>query len=723
MTIRRSSRRRGRFALGAGAFAVVAAAVALIGGGATPARGAGPSCPWMNTRLAAAQRAQMLLNAMTIDQKVQMVAGGGKSVGKSVGAISAIPSLCIPALGLSDGAAGLGNGNTGVTAFPAPLARAASFDTATEQQFGVALGQEFWSKGDNIWLAPNVNIGRYPLNGRNFEAYGEDPFLSGQMAVKAIVGAQSQHVIATVKHYILNESETNRNYESSNVDDRTFHEIYLAPFEAAVKQGHVGSVMCSYNRVDEIYSCANKTTETDVLKNLLGFDGFVMSDWFFAAHTVTDANAGLDMEMPNPVAFATIKEAVETGVVPQSRLDNMVYRTLFSMFRIGLFDHPVPTPAADVSTDAHKALALKIAEDGSVLLKNVNGQLPLQRHGLKIAVIGDVGPGGTANVCTGGGSAVVDCTPVDPLTAIQQRAAQNGDTVTFDNGSDTATAAATAAAADVAVVFGYYTEAEGSNRATLGLDGNGDTLIADVAAANPHTVAVLMTGGPTTMPWLSQVSAVLEAWYPGVEMGNAIAALLFGDANPSGRLPETFPRSTADLPTAGSATQQNDESPELDYTEGLKVGYRWYDSQRIAPLFPFGFGLSYTTFTYSGLQLQNTDNGVNVVFTVTNTGNRKGTDVPQVYVTDPASAGEPSQQLKGFARVTLTPGSSTTVSIPLDARSFSFWSTTSQSWVAAPGCYSIGVGNQSRHVTLRAPAGIFTACNGNELTGIENAIR
>jgi beta-glucosidase len=674
----------------------------------------------MNTQLGSAQRAQMLLNAMTIDQEVQMVAGGGQSVGTSVGAISAIPSLCVPALGLSHGAAGLGNGNTGVTAFPAPIGRAASFDTATEQQFGVALGDEFTGKGDNIWLAPNVNIGRYPLNGRNFEAYGEDPFLSGQMAASAITGAQSRHVIATVKHYILNESETNRNYESSNADDRTLHEIYLAPFEAAVKQGHVGSVMCSYNRVNEIYSCANPTTQNDILKGELGFDGFVMSDWVFAAHTVTDASAGLDMEMPEPVAFATIKEAVMTGVVSQARLDNMVYRILFSMFRIGLFDHPVSQPADDVSTDAHRALALKIAEDGSVLLKNANGQLPLTKSGLKIAVIGDVGPGGAANVCTGGGSAVVNCTPVDPLTAIQQRAQKAGDTVVFDNGSDPTTAATTASHADVAIVFGYYTEAEGSNRQNLDLDSSGDTLIADVAAAQPHTVAVLETGGPTLMPWLGQVNAVLEAWYPGVEMGNAIAALLFGDANPSGHLPETFPRSTADLPTARSPTQQNDTSPELDYTEGLDVSYRWYDAQGLATLFPFGFGLSYTTFSFSGLKLVNTDSGANVVFTVSNTGKRAGADVAQVYVGMPAASAEPPRQLKGFARVSLAPGASKTVTVPLDKRSFAYWSSGSQSWTVAPGCYSINVGDSSRHLPLHQPGGVFVSCHGTELTGIEH---
>jgi beta-glucosidase len=505
----------GRMYLAAAACAAAAVSAGFLGS-ATPA-GAGPaSCPWTNTKLSPQQRAQMLVAAMTIDQKIAMVHGtsdpGTATGGTGAGSVPAIPGLCIPALGLADGAGGLGNSNTGVTAFPAPIAQAAAFDTTQQQAFGRALGQEFVGKAENDWLAPNVNIARYPLNGRNFEAYGEDPYLSGQTAVAGIEGVQSQHVIATVKHFMANNSETNRNYESSNIDDRTMHEIYLPAFEAAVTQGHVGSVMCAYNRVTDIYACSNAHIQQDILEHQFGFDGFIVSDWFFAAHAVTDANAGLDMAMPSQAQFETLKEAVETGVVPESRLDDMVYRIVYTMFRLGLFDHPLPAPAANVSTPAHQALALQMAEEGTVLLKDDGGLLPLTATHETIAVIGDVGPSGSANVCTGGGSAAVTCTPADPLTAIEARAAKNGDTVVFDNGSDPATAAATAAKADVAIVFGYYTEAEGSNRSTLALDGNGDTLIADVAAANPHTIAVLETGGPTLMPWRPCSRPGIRAW-------------------------------------------------------------------------------------------------------------------------------------------------------------------------------------------------------------------
>jgi beta-glucosidase len=680
------------------------ASVAALSGHAASARSTA-SCPWMNTALSPADRAHMLVAAMTLDQKISMVVGTGypgTGPGKGAGSVGAIPELCVPRLGLADGAGGLGNGNTGVTAWPAPIGQAAAFDRATQNAFGKSLGQEFVQKGENVWLAPNVNMARYPLNGRTFEAYGEDPYLSGQTAAAGIQGIQSQHVIATPKHYLANNSETNRNYESSNIDERTMREIYLPAFETAVTQGGAGSVMCAYNRVNQLYACENHTVLTDVLKGDFGFKGFVMSDWFFAAHEVNAANDGLDMEMPYPFAFATLKDAVLLGVVPESRLNDMVYRIVFSMFRIGLFDNPVLTPIDNVSTPEHRALERKMAEDGTVLLKNAGSLLPLTGKDQTIAVIGDVGPDGAANVCSGGGSAAVDCsTSVPALDGIRARAAKNGDTVLFDDGSDPATAAATAARAKVAIVFGYYTESEGVNRSSLSLDGNGDELISSVAAANPKTVVVLETGGPATMPWLDNVSAVLEAWYPGTELGTAIAAVLFGDANPSGHLPITFPVSEADLPTAASPDRQNDFSPELNYSEKLEMGYRWYDAEGIEPLFPFGYGLSYTTFQFSGLTVTgNPRDGATVKFTVKNTGRRAGAEVAQVYVGFPSSAGEPPRQLKGFQRVVLGPGKSAKVTIALDRRAFSYWDPGFRTWLVAPGCYTVSVGDSSRSLPL-----------------------
>src|SRR3954469_23971669 len=343
-------------------------AVALTGAAATaqaPVAHAA-DCPWMNARMPAEQRAHLLLGALTLDQKVALVHGGGTSVGKGAGSISAIPELCVPALGLADGAAGLGNGNTGVTAFPAPIAQAAAFDPAQQETFGHALGDEFVAKGENDWLAPHVNPSRYPKNSRNLEADGEGPYLAGQTAAPGIRGVQSRNVIGTVKHYIGNESETNRNYESAEIDDRTLHEMYLPGFEAAVRQGDVGSVMCAYNRVNGPYACGSSHVLQDVLKSELGFKGFVVSDWVFAAQSVTYANDGLDMEMPFPIAFAGLSQAVQAGIVPVARLNDMVFPILFPQFRLGLFDHPVAKPAASVSTTPHRRLARSMAADGSV---------------------------------------------------------------------------------------------------------------------------------------------------------------------------------------------------------------------------------------------------------------------------------------------------------------------------------------------------------------------
>ena len=397
--------------------------------------------------------------------------------------------------------------------------------------------------------------------------------------------------------------------------------------------------MCSYNMVDGIYACGHHVGLQQILEHEFGFDGWVVSDWN-AAHSVTDAADGLDMERPYQKFFLPLKTAVLAGVVPVQRLDDMVYRVLFSMFRLGLFDHPTrSTPAHTVSTPAHRLLALRAAEEGMVLLKNDAQLLPLTRHHLRIAVIGPVGKGGAGNVCGGGGSAAVSCRVVSALTAIRGRAAQDGDTVTFADGSDRVEAAAVAGAADVAIVFGYYTESEGLNRTSFSLDGSGDALISTVAAANPRTAVVLETGGPTLMPWNAEVRSIVEAWYPGVEAGPAIAAALFGDVNPSGHLPQTFPASANEVPTAGAPLRHNDVSPVEDYSEGLEVGYRWYDAQHLQPLYPFGYGLSYASYEFDGPHVARQGSGVDLSFRVTNTGQYDGATVAQVYVSDPPAAG------------------------------------------------------------------------------------
>ena len=693
----------------------------------------------MDTTKSADQRAHMLLGAMTLDDKLNMVAEDDYYFFPygSAGYIQGNPNLCIPDLVLNDAGSGVANAQIGTTSFPVGIAQGATWDPGLEERFGQALGAEAWQKGVNVWLGPGVNIGRVPMNGRNFEYVGgEDPILAGAIASAAIRGVQSQHVIATVKHYAANNQETDRMTVSADIDERTMHEIYLPAFEASVDAG-VGSAMCSYNRVDGTYACENPHLLTGELKQEFGFSGFVMSDWGAQHSTVASAKAGLDMEMNGTGANyygAPLKTAVQDGQVPLSTLNDMVVRILRSMFRVGLFDHPIshtlPGPAvSDASTPDHVALARTIAEDSTVLLKNDGSILPLSGSLHRIAVIGHAAGVGAKDVCGGGGSsAVLSCNTntVTPLQGITQRAAADSDVVLYADGTATADAVAAAKAADVAIVFASKASSEGSDVPNLSL-GNGtrvcasllvgaceevpsdqDALITSVAAANPNTIVVLSTPGPVVMPWLANVKGLLEAWYPGIEDGNAIAAILFGDVNPSAKLPETFPRSESDLPTS-TPQQYPGKNGHAKYSEDLLVGYRWYDARDIGPLFPFGFGLSYTTFRYSDLVVTPTTSGAEVRFTITNTGTRGGAEVGEVYVGFPKRVGEPPRELKGFDKVFVQPGQSTVVTVPLDRRAFSYWDARSHEWTLAAGTYTVSVGGSSRslplHTTIEPAAG------------------
>jgi beta-glucosidase len=718
----------------------------LAGGGAAPARAQSAQCPWMNTSLTTEQRVQQLVTAMTLDQKIAMLSQA-QPVWAHYGAAGYVPGqpgLCIPDLVLNDAGQGVGDQETNVTAFPAPISQASSWDPALQRRFGAALGWEAWHKGINVQLAPGIEIDRLPVNGRNFEYISEDPFLAGQGAVAEVQGIQSNPVIATVKHYVANSQETNRMTDSSDLAERTMREIYAAPYEAAVKQARPGSVMCSYNRINGTYACENQFTLNTLLKNDFGFDGFVMSDWGGTHSTVAAANAGLDMEMnvsPGTYFTAPLKAAVQAGQVPMARLDDMVARIVRPMFRLGLFDHPAASEpgaaAADVRRPEDLALARTVSEQGTVLLKNDGAALPLSGQGQKVAVIGPgAGAQGAAQFYNGGGSGHIPefgSKPdvVSPLQGITQRAQAQGDTVLYADGSSQADAVAVATAADVAVVFVGAQDSEGTDRATMDLSSGNcslagctaqpvdqDALIAQVAAANPNTIVVLNTGGPVMMPWLGRVKSLLEAWYPGQEDGNAIAAILFGDVNPSAKLTETFPRSTSDLPTR--TTQQypgvNDAQgvPHSTYSEGMLVGYRWYDAKNVAPLFPFGFGLSYTTFELRNLGVTPASGtAANVSFDVVNTGSRAGAEVPQVYVGDPPASGEPPKQLKAFTKVSLEPGGSQRVTLPLDFRSFAYWSPAAGGWRVAPGCYRVMVGRSSRDLPLSATVAVGqVACAG-----------
>jgi beta-glucosidase len=808
-----------------------------------PSTGAAASPPTSSAQ----QRAGALVAQMTLDEKISMVHGDQwPPAGAYAGHVPGVPRLGIPELFLSDGPNGVGNGNTGVTAFPVALAASSTWDTNVVRQYGTALGAEHAGKGHNVALSPTINILRVPEWGRAAETFSEDPYLTGQLAVAEVQGLQSQHIIATPKHYAGNNQEFYRFGVAPNgtnvnelISDRALHEIYEPGFEAAVRQGGAGSVMCAYNQVNGSQACENGDLLTGALKRAWDFSGYVVSDWFNAVKNGTKAaNAGTDLEMPLGAGFGdALKQAVLSGAVAMARLDDMVRRVVTAMIQVGLFDHPVGPPATDVSTAAHRQLATDIAEQGTVLLRNDHHALPLDRSVRTLAVIGyDAGAG--TNITEGGSGAVNPSgTVVTPLAGITARAGsgvrvtyapgtlgvvalpqlQQALTGTFYASNDwtgppvatvvgppdfsgppvstlpatgwsarwtgtlnpTATgqyrfsilgngrfrltvdgkplinvpyadfatlaqgitnlragrpvnitveyasvaaigpasmrlgwqppdpalldAAVTAARnADAAVVFVDDSTGEGSDRTSLSLPGDQDRLIEAVAAVNPRTIVVLNTGGPVLMPWLSTVDGVFEAWYPGQQYGTAIAALLFGDANPSGRLPVTFPATERQGPGRTPATFPGDGAT-VRYDEGILVGYRWYDATGQRPLFPFGYGLSYTDFRYDNLRVENARNGtVTVSVRITNTGRRTGAEVVQLYVGSPSATGEPPRELQRFTKVSLDPGRSTTVRFQLESRAFAYWDPRAQRWTVAPGRYHIMLGSSSRDIRATA---------------------
>ncbi|MEV6851102.1 glycoside hydrolase family 3 C-terminal domain-containing protein [Actinoplanes sp. NPDC051411] len=686
--------------------------VHTVGGPTTPPTGGdggNGNCPWVGSTAPVATRVGQVLSHMTIDQKVQIL-HGNNNASPYIGNVTGIPALCIPNLGLQDGPAGVGDGLDGVTQMPSGTATAATFDPDYAQQYGSAIGAEFAGKGANVALGPTVNIIRDPRWGRAFETYGEDPYLSGLMAAADVKGIQSQGVMASVKHAAVYNIEHPAG--SVTVDERTLQEIYLPAFQTAIANSAPASVMCAYSVVNTVPACQNPALLNVGLYQQAGFGGFVESDWGGTHSTVESANAGLTMEMPNGYFFADfLKQAVQAGTVTSQTLDTMVSRVLTQMFAFGLFDKaPSGSLGANVTTPAHVQVALRGAQEGTVLLKNT-GILPLSTSGLSsIAVIGIDGGAGTQTI--GGGSATVrSSATVWPLTGIQNRVAGTGVTVAYDEGTNQSSAVALAQKSSVAIVFAsdnYGNEEHDSD--TINLPNNQDALIAAVAAANPRTVVVLNNNAGIAMPWLPQVPAVFEGFYDGQQWGAAIAGLLFGDVNPSGKLPMTFATSLSAVP-ASTAAQWPGVNGSVQYSEGLNVGYRWYDSRNVTPMFPFGFGLSYTNFTFSDLHVGALSNGLaTVTATVHNTGSRAGTEVAQLYVGNPASDGEPPHQLKGFQRITLAAGASGTATFQVRARDLAHWDTGSHSWKTTAGSYQILVGDSSRNLpltgTLSAPASV-----------------
>jgi len=707
-----------------------------------------PGSAWKEKGDLADMRAAVLVSQLTLDEKIQLVHGTGiPTVGlggpfpswvQGAGYIPGVSRLGIPPLATADSAGGVNVQNAHATAFPPPIALASSWDVTLAGAYGARIARELRVLGYAEGLGGGVNLAREPRDGRTFEYMGEDPVLAGTMSAARTIGTQSQNVIATVKHYAMNDQETNRMTSNSVVDERTMRETELLAFEIAVREGHPGNVMCSYNLVNGVYACQNPDLLTTILKNEWGFKGKVQSDWTANHTTVASAMAGLDEEQPGDLGTAgssfgiqsyfssALKSAVQAGTVPVSRLNDMVFRKLRTMIAMGIMDNP-PTPGGSVDQTAGNRDALTVARESMVLLKNASAAggnqpvLPLAAGSLQsIVVIGghaDVGVlsgGGSGGVPAADGNAVSGCQSGNPLlsscatwyksspfSAIKAKAPQA--TVTYLDGTNAAAAASAAANADVAIVFATQWESEGTDLANLSLpDSKADpsnqsydqnALINAVAARAKRTIIVLENGSPVTMPWLDSVHGVLEAWYPGVQGGQAIADILFGDVNPSGKLPITFPRQEADLP------QPTIDANNLNvvYSEGLLMGYRWFDAKNIDPLFPFGYGLSYTNFSYSGLRTHAGHGGnVTATFTVTNTGSRAGSEVAQVYATLPPGLGEPPKRLVGWARVDLRPGQSQQVNVVIPARRLATWNVATHAWQVHSGSYEIRAASSSR---------------------------
>lgn len=708
------------------------------------------SRPWCNTTLTPDQRAHLLVAAMTPDERIKILGGdiqtGGPVNAQHTGASFGFPNLGIPPVYYTDGPVGVRQGPA--TAMPIPMALAATFDTAQAYAYGGVVGSEARAKGNDVVFGPTVNIMRTPQGGRTYEAYGEDPYVDTRTAVNWIEGAQAQGVMADVKHYAGNNQEGlggappivsvvgGRSFSNDVVDERTLREIYLPHFEAAVKEAHVATVMCAYNEVNGSYACENNHLLTDILRTQWGFTGYVLADYAAAHNPVNNISAGLDFEPWPAVSYGpnSLTAARDAGLITQAQIDQHVLVMVRTLFQYGVFDRPkYANDDAQINKAAHAATAQSVEESAITLLENRNHLLPLDASALKTVAV--IGPYADRFITGGGSGQVTPFAAKTVLTGIRERLGP-GVTVTYVDGSDATAAATLARASDVSIVVVGDVDSEGQDKSCVDLNcpddavnalafecsaacppngSNEDALVTAVAAANPRTVAVLETAGPVLTPFRDQVGALVEAWYPGEQGGPAVARVLFGDTDPGGRLPATFPQNAADIPTSTPA-QYPGIGNQVQYSEGVLVGYRWYDAKGITPAYAFGSGQSYTSFQYSGLSIRRGGTAAGTVATVsatvTNTGGRTGTAVPQLYLDLPspsASVVQPPRQLKGYSKLSLAPGQSTAVSFPLDDRAFSYWDVTSGSWQIAPGCYAVQVGRSSRDLPLNGVVSRGTA--------------
>ena len=645
------------------------------------------------------KRVEKILSQMTLEEKIKMI--GGKPN------MSIFPNerLGIPEIIMSDGPMGARCYGP-ATAFPAGIGLAASWNVDLAGEMGRAMGRECRARGVHILLGPGVNIYRAPMCGRNFEYFGEDPYLASRTTVAFVQGVQEEGVVATAKHFAANNQEYDRHHTSSDVDERTLHEVYLAAFRAAVTDANVGAIMNSYNPLNGIHCSENRHLLTEILKEQWGFTGLVMSDWGSTYDGVAAANGGLDLEMP----FASFMNAealipaIRDGRVKMKNIDDKVRRILRVIIRMGFLDRPQLVKSFPLYSADSSRVALEAAREGIVLLKNERNLLPLDRK--KIKSIAVIGPTAHPAVPGGGGSSLV--TPFRAVSILDGIMHKAGKDITVHYSPDIKRIQNLAAQCDAAIVcVGHNpaTESEGFDR-SFGLPEGQEDLIRAVTRANPKTIVIVTAGGNVDIgAWLKHVPGLIHAWFPGQEGGAAIAEILFGDVNPSGKLPATFEKRWEDSAVYQSYYDE-DKDKRVEYKEGVFIGYRHFDKYHKEPLFPFGFGLSYTKFRYSNLRLSGKTlkpgQSLKLSVDVTNTGRCEGKEAIQLYVRDvKATVDRPVKELKGFAKISLRPRQKKTVRFTLDESHLSFYHVASKDFKAESGEFEVLVGSSSRDIHLK----------------------
>ncbi|NVM31718.1 MAG: glycoside hydrolase family 3 C-terminal domain-containing protein [Candidatus Helarchaeota archaeon] len=657
----------------------------------------------MNSSLDLEKRVEDLLGRLTLKEKFARCSGRWWAFMHT----KPMKRLGIKPFKMVDGPHGVGTLGTyfrkKTTYFPSAICRCATWNPELSEKFGVAIAQEVRDVGYHMLLAPGLNIHRTPLCGRTFEYQTEDPYLNKVMAVAVVKGVQSQRIAACVKHYVCNNQETRRRKVSSEVSERALHEIYLPAFKAVVREADVWSIMGCYNKINGIYGCEHKKLLRETLMDEWGFRGFVVSDWWAtitSTNTENCVNAGLTLEMPWAIKYrkGRLKKALKEGKFTEETLNDNIKRLLRVMFLVGLFDDENTLPSGSRNTPEHRAVAHQIAEEGIVLLKNSKNLLPLDIE--KIVKIAVLGPNANKKHAFGGGSSMIrPYYEITPKKGLKKKCHGKVKIIT------------SASEADVAIIFaglnhGFAKDSEGNDKKTLDLPKNQIGLINKTIQENENTIVILINGSPVSMDgWSEKVSVIIEAWYAGCEGGTALADILFGDVNPSGKLPITFPKKLSDSP-AHKSPRTFPGGEKVYYDEGIFVGYRHFDTNGIEPLFPFGHGLSYTTFEYENLKTNkqqiSAEDKVIITLDIKNTGERIGAEIVQLYIQDvEAGVERPLKELKGFKKVYLEPGEKKTVEFELEKRDPSFYDEQNCIWNAEKGLFKILIGSSSTDIRLQ----------------------